>query len=115
MRNAWHGSAAVAVLMLAATANANVVHAQVYRGNDTGGIIPWSCENEAAARDIAADHCARYDKVARITSVHRIYGAYIGFNCLWRPDIAHYQIPAVRTRTTCYAPGYGQPRARARY
>ena len=68
-------------------------HAQVYRGNDTGGIIPWSCENEVDAREIAGAYCARWDKYARITSVHRMYGDYIAFNCLWRPDIAPYQIP----------------------
>jgi hypothetical protein len=73
----------------------------VHRGNDTGGIISWSCEAEAAARLIAADHCARYGKFARITSVHRRYGDFIGFNCLWRPNIARFQIPAVGTRSTC--------------
>ena len=92
--------------------------AQVYRGNDTGGIIPWSCENEAHAQQIAGAFCARYDKFHRITSVHRSYGDYIGFNCLWRPDIARYQIPAVGTRRSCYvhvrAPRL-HPRVRVRY
>ena len=60
-------------------------HAQVYRGNDTGGIIPWSCENEAEAHLIAAGYCARWDKYHRITSVHRRYGDFIAFNCLWAP------------------------------
>ena len=82
----------------------------VYRGNDTGGIIPWSCENEVDAREIAGAFCAGCDKFARITSVHRMYGDYIAFNCLWRPDIARYQIPAVRTRSSCYAT---RPRAAA--
>ena len=44
--------------------------AQVYRGNDTGGIIPWSCENEAAGAAMSpAAYCARYGKFRRITSV----------------------------------------------
>ena len=43
--------------------------AVVYRGNDTGGIIPWSCENEAAAQEFAGAFCARYGKFHRITSV----------------------------------------------
>ena len=73
-------------------------HAQVYRGNDTGGIIPWSCENEAMAQQIAADYCARWDKHHRITSVHRQYGDYISFNCLWAPDVDRYARPAVATR-----------------
>ena len=54
-------------------------------GNDTGGIIPWSPENQAVARDWAADHCAQYRKYARITSVHRQYGDYIAFECRFRP------------------------------
>jgi len=54
-------------------------------GNDTGGIITWSPENQLAARDWAAEHCARYGKYARITSVHRKYGDYIGFSCQFDP------------------------------
>ena len=77
------------------------VHAQVTRGNDTGGIIPWSCENEALAKQIATDHCAWYDKYPRITGVDRQPGNYISFNCLWNPQIARYQLPAVRVRSTC--------------
>ncbi len=76
--------------------------AQVYEGNDTGGIIPWSCENEAMAPQITAAYCARWDKYPRITSVHRQYGDYIAFNCMWSPYAARYGLPAVRTRTTCY-------------
>jgi hypothetical protein len=72
------------------------------KGNDTGGIISWSCEAEAAARAIAADHCARWDKFPRITSVHRQYGDYIAFQCLWNPRMARYAIPAVHTRSVCH-------------
>jgi hypothetical protein len=50
-------------------------------GNDTGGIIPWSPENQQVARAWASDHCARFGKVARITSIHRQYGDYIAFAC----------------------------------
>jgi hypothetical protein len=50
-------------------------------GNDTGGIIPWSPFTQRFARAIASAHCARYVKYARITSVHRQYGDYIGFVC----------------------------------
>ena len=90
--------------------------AQVYRGNDTGGIIPWSCENEVEAREIAGAYCAGWNKYARITSVHRMYGDYIAFNCLWRPGIARYQIPAVRTRSSCYAQARRlHPRVQVRY
>jgi hypothetical protein len=81
--------------------------AQVYHGNDTGGIISWSCENEAMAQQIAAEYCARWDKYHRITSVHRQYGDFIAFNCLWSPHVAPYALPAVRTRNTC---AYERPR-----
>jgi hypothetical protein len=107
-----------ACLVLALAALSTRVDAQVYHGNDTGGIIPWSCENEADARAIAAAHCARYDKYARITSVKRRYGDYIGFNCLWRRGIAPYQIPAVGTRRACYSHARAPrlyPRVRVRY
>jgi hypothetical protein len=91
------------VIGLAIVLSATGAWAQVYRGNDTGGIIPWSCENEATARDVAQAYCARWDKFARITSVNRIYGDYIAFNCLWHPGIARFQLPAAGTRSRCYA------------
>ena len=86
------------------------------KGNDIGGIIPWSPEAEANALDIAQNNCARFNKYALITSIHRMYGDYIAFNCLWRPDIARYQLPVVRTRSSCYAhvPRL-HPRVRVRY
>lgn len=55
------------------------------KGNDTGGIIPWSPENEAAAMTIAQDNCGRYSKLAFITSVHRQYGDYIAYQCRFDP------------------------------
>jgi hypothetical protein len=51
------------------------------QGNDTGGIIAWSPAIEPDFRLIATDHCARFNKVPVITSVHRVYGDYIGFRC----------------------------------
>jgi hypothetical protein len=50
-------------------------------GNDTGGMIVWTPENETLAPAAAAGHCAAYGKEARITSVYRQYGHYIGFAC----------------------------------
>ena len=73
------------------------------RSNDTGGIISWSCEAEAEARAIAFHECARFDKYPRITSVHRRYGDYIAFQCLWSPKDAFYQIPPVGVRSSCAA------------
>jgi hypothetical protein len=51
------------------------------KGNDTGGIIPWTPVVNMFYREVAADHCARFSKVARITSVHRRIGDYVGFTC----------------------------------
>ena len=67
------------LLLVAGTVSA---HAGVW-GNDTGGIIPWSPDAQIARRAIAGDHCARYNKRAHITSVHRRYGDYIGFVCYY--------------------------------
>jgi hypothetical protein len=114
MRAAWR----LSLIGLAVALSSASAHAQVYRGNDTGGIIPWTCENEADAREIAGAYCAGWNKYARITSVHRMYGDYIAFNCLWRPDIARYQMPATRTRSSCYAHARAprlHPRVRVRY
>ena len=74
------------------------------KGNDTGGIIPWSCETEVVAQEMAGTHCGTYGKHARITSVSRQYGDYIAFTCLWTPYIARYQIPATPVRAVCNAP-----------
>ena len=82
-------------------------HAQIYHAKDTGGIIPWSCENEAMAQQIAGAYCARWDKYHRITSVHRQYGDFIAFNCLWSPHANPYALPAVATRSTCAYPRLG--------
>jgi hypothetical protein len=71
----------------------------VWHGNDTGGIIPWSCENEASAQAAAAAYCAQWHKYSRITGVNRQYGDYISFNCLWTPNIGRSDLPPVPTRT----------------
>src|ERR1700746_292393 len=53
----------IGFLMLGAAAHAQPY---IYHGNDTGGIIPWSCENEAMAQQAAAAYCARWDKYHRV-------------------------------------------------
>jgi len=102
MRAAWRWS----LIGLAIALSSASAQAQVYRGNDTGGIIPWSCETEAEAQAIAAAYCARWDKYHRITSVHRRYGDFISFNCLWTPHINRFALPAVHTRRSCYYDRY---------
>lgn len=59
-------------------------------GNDTGGIIAYSPALEHGAfRRVAADWCARWGRLSHVTSVHRIYGDYIGFVCIDRPHMIH--------------------------
>lgn len=55
-----------------------------FEGNDTGGIIAWSPQAWHHRHAIAGDHCLRYGKRHRITSVYAHYGQYIGFAC-YRP------------------------------
>ena len=54
-----------------------------FKGNDTGGIIAWSPETHELRHQLAAQHCASYDKTHKITSVTPRYGDYIGFRCYW--------------------------------
>jgi len=58
-------------------------------GNNTGGIFPYSPDVEPIYRQIAADHCARWGRFGKVTSIHRIYGDYIGFVCYDRPGKIH--------------------------
>jgi hypothetical protein len=68
-------------------------------GNDTGGIIAWSPENELVAVSTAQGHCAWYGKEAYITSVYRQSGHYIGFACAFpRGYIVPERNFAIRTR-----------------
>src|SRR5262245_10322515 len=99
MRAAWLSVLGVRLLGAAAGHQRDISH-----GNDTGGIIPGSCENEAMAQQLAAAYCARWDKYHRITSVHRQYGDFIAFSCLWSLYINPYALPAVPTRSSCYYP-----------
>ena len=55
------------------------------KGNDTGGIIPWSPENEKAAFEIAQANCSQFHKYAVATSSRRVYGDYIAYRCQWDP------------------------------
>jgi hypothetical protein len=64
--------------------------------NDSGGIIPWSPDNELAALDIAQKSCARNDRFAVITSVHREYGDYIGFRCQYEEPARQRPISQLR-------------------
>jgi hypothetical protein len=71
----------LALLLLMTGLSAAQAQPFFVNGNDTGGIIPWSHENERVAFAAATNHCGWYGKNARITSVYRKYGQYIGFSC----------------------------------
>jgi hypothetical protein len=79
---------AAALALSFATTGAQAGFLGIWGGhsNDTGGIIPWSPEIAYTYRDIAAAECARWNKVAYITSVHRVYGDYVGFVCFYPRD-----------------------------
>ncbi len=58
--------------------------------NDTGGIIAYTPDVERGVyRQMAADWCARWDRLSHVTSVIRKYGDYIGFVCVDRPGMIH--------------------------
>jgi hypothetical protein len=78
------------VVALACSVVASVAQAESnthgLKGNDTGGIIPWTPPLDFIYKEVAGDHCARFGKIARITSVHRRIGDYIGFTCQFDRD-----------------------------
>jgi hypothetical protein len=57
------------------------------KGNDTGGIIPWTPENERTSFEIATAQCARWNKFPVATSIHRVPGDYIAYKCVWDPPV----------------------------
>jgi hypothetical protein len=58
-------------------------------GNDTGGIFPYSPAIEDAYQQIADSHCARWGRLAKVTSINRQYGDYVSFVCYDRPGVIH--------------------------
>jgi hypothetical protein len=75
------GVFALAIVLFASFAHAGDTVWFAIKGNDTGGIIPWSPWVKHTYRAMAADFCAQYFKVAHITSVHPWYGDFVGFTC----------------------------------
>src|SRR6202045_3331638 len=70
-------------MLWAARARADTV--PPFRGNDTGGIIAYPVASQTDVRQLAVDHCARYDKVVKFLAVDAQYGGYISFACRWVP------------------------------
>ena len=66
-------------------------------GNDTGGIIQWTPESDRFYKQIAVEHCARFNRYAGISSMRHRYGEYIGFRCLYdrRFDPRKEELPPV--------------------
>jgi hypothetical protein len=58
-------------------------------GNDTGGIIPYVPDFEGSYEAMAQDYCARWHRLSKITSMHRIYGDYVSFVCIDKPWMIH--------------------------
>ncbi|MGC1776803.1 MAG: hypothetical protein WBB34_02580 [Xanthobacteraceae bacterium] len=58
-------------------------------GNNTGGIFPYRPAVPGAYEDIAESFCARYGRLAKVTSIHRIYGDYVSFVCYDRRGMIH--------------------------
>ena len=56
-----------------------------HKSNDTGGIIPWSPENEKNAFAIAEANCKWNGKYPVATSIHRVPGDDIAYKCVWDP------------------------------
>jgi hypothetical protein len=77
------GLVAICGMLAAAPARADWVPA--FKANDTGGIIAFSLAQQADARQLAVDHCARYDKVVKFLAVQPQEGGYISFACRWVP------------------------------
>ena len=77
------GLVAISGMLAAAPARADWV--PPFKANDTGGIIAFSLAQQADARQLAVDHCARYDKVVKFLAVQPWEGGYISFACRWVP------------------------------
>jgi hypothetical protein len=74
---------AIGGMLIGAPARADTV--PPFRGNDTGGIIAYALASQTDVRQLAVDHCARYDKVVKFLAVDAQYGGYISFACRWVP------------------------------
>ena len=79
--------AAISLMLVSGASAWNDIFNSVWgpKGNDTGGIIPWSPENERDSFEIATAQCARWNKFPIATSISRRPGDYIAYKCVWDP------------------------------
>jgi hypothetical protein len=94
MRMIWVTSTVICGLLAGSAAQADTV--PPFKGNDTGGIISYSLVGQTDIRALAFNHCAQYNKVAKLTGTQAYYGGYISFACKWVP-VGRYDRP-IRTR-----------------
>ena len=80
-------AAAVSVAMVSQAAAWNDLSNSVWghKSNDTGGIIPWTPENERNAFAIAEANCRSHNKYPMATSIRRVPGDYMAYKCVWDP------------------------------
>ena len=76
---------AISCMLACAPARADFDTVPPFKGNDTGGIIAYPLAAQIDVRQLAADHCASYGKVAKFLAVDPQYGGYISFACRWVP------------------------------
>ena len=58
-----------------------------HKSNDTGGIIPWTPENERNAFALAEANCRSHNKYPMATSIRRVPGDYMAYKCVWDPPV----------------------------
>jgi hypothetical protein len=83
MRKILAAGLMMGAMLAAAPAKADWV--PPFKGNDTGGIIAFTLAQQADARLLAVEHCARYGKVVKFLGVDAQPGGYISFACRWVP------------------------------
>jgi len=92
-------AALIAASALVWSGAARATYVEPFVGNDTGGIISYSLVGKGDVSLLAADHCARYGKVARLTGAQAFQGGYLSFQCVWvYPEDLGRRGPALRVR-----------------
>ncbi len=92
-------AALVAATALIGSGAAQATYVAPFVGNDTGGIISYSLVGKGDVSLMAADHCAKYGKVARLTGVQAHPGGYLSFACVWAyPEDLARRAAALRVR-----------------
>jgi hypothetical protein len=92
----------VAVALVLSSFAAHADPGRGLTGNDTGGIIQWTPETDLVYHEIAAAHCARWNRMPSFTSRHRSYGEYMGFRC-----IVDRRYDPRKVWYSWFQPGYG--------